>query len=347
MKKNNLTQILSAALALGMSGAAMAAPQFYGAITYGESDTNGDDTINYALFDSANTGDFSPLGTGYGNSELASLKLGLRFGKNMFVELGSARTQFDGAASGGNGGTNDCNLSPSAGLIEDCFDDAAIAFDSEVKSIDLVFGWNFAPGEGWTLQPYVGLRQIEVEDNRQIDYLYNQLTDGFNDFIVDNSRFKKTGFVVGVRSEKNFGQFFFSGDFVYSYASGSRNRTIVDTEYSFDDEDEESSAVLLRTLGSKSIPPDAPITDIATLTTRDDISVTQWKARVAVGRRFKITGNNNLNMSIGYNLGSVNGFDTRDTNTSVEASGFTQGSLGDANARLKSRGFDMTIGWNF
>jgi hypothetical protein len=354
MKRNTISQVLGCALALGTSGAAMAGPEFYGAITYGEAVTSGDDTINYALFDSADTGDFSPLGTRYGNSELAGLKLGLRFDSKLFVELSGNEKNFDGTGFGGNGGTNDCTLAPSAGLISDCFDDAAINFDSKVRSTDLIVGWSFAPSDSWTLQPYAGLRRVEIEDKREIDYLYNQLTGGANDFIVDNSSFKKTGFVIGLRAEKDFGQFFISGDMAYSYASGTRVRSIIDTEYSFDDEDEGdvgSSALsaksALRHGSIKAIPADAPITDTETSTLREDISVTQWNARFAVGHRFQIAGDNKLSISIGYSLGSVNGFDTRDTNSDVVDEGFTQGSLGERNAKLRSRGADFTLGWNF
>ena len=79
MKKHAIAKFIGCALAMGISGTAMAGPQFYAAINYGESTTSGDDTINYALFDSANTGSYSPLGTQYGNSEIAGLQLGLRF----------------------------------------------------------------------------------------------------------------------------------------------------------------------------------------------------------------------------------------------------------------------------
>lgn len=349
MKKNAIAKFIGCALAMGISGTAMAGPQFYAAINYGESTTSGDDTINYALFDSANTGSYSPLGTQYGNSEIAGLQLGLRFDNKMFVELSGSRMQFDGADFGGNGGTNDCTIQPSAGLISDCFDDAAIGFESEVKSTDLIVGWSFAPNEFWTLQPYAGLRRVEIEDNRAVDYLYDQLTGGFNDFIVDNSSFKKTGFVLGLRTERDFGQFFVSTDFTYSYASGTRVRTITDTEYSFDADDEEDAILLPASLGRsfKAIPDGAPVTDTETLVTRDDISVSQWRARFAIGHRFKVSANNKLTLSLGYTLGSVNGFDTRDTNSDVEDEGFTQGSLGNRNAKLKPSGFDLTLGWNF
>lgn len=330
----------------------MAGPQFYGAMTYGAATTGGDDTINYALFDSADNGNYSPIGTRYGNSDLAGLKLGLRFDSKLFVELSGKQQNFDGAASGGNGGNNDCTIQPSAGLISDCFDDAAISFDSEVRSTDLIVGWSFAPSDSWTLQPYAGLRRVEIKDEREIDYLYDQLTGGFNDFIVDNSSFKKTGFVVGLRTERDFGQFYVSGDFTYSYANGTRVRSIVDTEYSFDEgDDEDSSVISLKSSGSrgsiKAIPSDAPITDTESITLREDISVTQWNARFAVGHRFKIGGDNTLSMSIGYSMGSVNGFDTRDTNSDVVDEGFAQGSLGDRNAKLRTSGADFTIGWNF
>ena len=150
----------------------MAGPQFYGAISYGESTTGGDDTINYALFDSANTGDYSPLGTQYGNSENAKVQLGLRFDNKIFVELSGSRMQFDGADFGGNGGNNDCTIQPSAGLISDCFDDAAIGFESEVKSTDLIVGWTFAPNEFWTLQPYAGLRRVEIRTAIALSIIY-------------------------------------------------------------------------------------------------------------------------------------------------------------------------------
>ena len=116
MKKNTISQIISCALAVGMSGAAMAGPQFYGAITYGAATTSGDDTINYALFDSSNTESFSPIGTRYGNSELAGIKLGLRFDSKLFLELSRSQKNFDGAGFGGNGGTEDCTITPSADL---------------------------------------------------------------------------------------------------------------------------------------------------------------------------------------------------------------------------------------
>ncbi len=350
MKKNTITQIISCALALGMSGASMAGPQFYGAITYGAATTSGDDTINYALFDSSNNDDFSPLGTQYGNSELAGVKLGLRFDSKLFLELSGKQQNFDGSGFGGNGGNNDCTIVPSAGLISDCYDDATINFDSEAKSTDLIVGWSFAPRDSWTLQPYAGLRRVEIKDERKIDYLYNQLTGGFNASVVDNSSFKKTGFIVGLRSEKDFGQFFLSSDFNYSYASGTRVRSIVDTEYRFGGGgDGDSSVITLKSSrGSiKAIPPGATVTDTETTTLRDDISVIQWNARFAVGHRFNIGGDNKLSMSIGYNLGSVNGFDTRDTNSDVVDEGFAQGSLGDRNAKLRTRGADFTVGWNF
>jgi hypothetical protein len=351
MKVNAISQVLSCALALGASGTAMAGPEFYGAITYGEAVTSDDDTINYALFDSANNDSFKPIGTQYGNSELAALKLGLRFDSKLFLELSGKQQNFDGAGFGGNGGTNDCTIEPSAGLISDCFDDATISFDSKVRSTDLIVGWSFAPSDGWTLQPYVGLRRVEIQDKREIDYLYNQLTGGTNDFIVDNSSFKKTGFVIGLRTEKDFGQFFLSSDLTYSYANGARLRSIVDTEYSFNVDDEGSSAVSTKSSDRRSlikaIPANAPITDTETSTSREDISVIQWNARFAVGHRFQIAGNNKLSISIGYTLGSVSGFDTRDTNPDVEGQGFAQGSLGDRNAKLKTSGADFTLGWNF
>ncbi len=344
MKKNTITQIISCALAMGMSGASMAGPQFYGAFTYGAATTRGDDTINYALFDSADNDNFSPLGTQYGNSELAGVKLGLRFDSKLFLELSGKQQNFDGNGFGGNGGNNDCTIVPTAGLISDCYDDAAISFDSEAKSTDLIVGWSFAPRESWTLQPYAGLRQVEIKDERKVDYLYDQLTGGFNAFVVDNSRFKKTGFVVGLRSEKDFGQFFLSSDLNYSYASGTRVRSIVDTEYTFgnDGGDVTSAGSAL-----KAIPSGSTVTETQTTTLREDISVIQWNARFAVGHRFNIGGDNKLSMSIGYSLGSLNGFDTRDTNSDVVDEGFAQGSLGDRNAKLRTRGADFTLGWNF
>ena len=123
----------------------------------------------------------------------------------------------------------------------------------------------------------------------------------------------------------------------------------MDTEYSFDADDEEDAILLPASLGRsfKAIPEGAPVTDTETLVTRDDISVSQWQARFAIGHRFKVSANNKLTLSLGYTLGSVNGFDTRDTNSDVEDEGFTQGSLGNRNAKLKPSGFDLTLGWNF
>ncbi len=348
MMKTTMAQLICGALALAASSASMAGNQFYGAISYGEATTNGDDTINYALFDATCTDDYRPLGGEFGNSGVAKLKLGMRFENKMFLELAGDRVRFDGTAFGGNGGTNDCTIAPSAGLIEDCFDDATLAFDSEVKNTDLVFGWGFNPSESWSLQPYIGLRRVDAQDSRVVEYLYDQTTGGFNDFITDSSQFKKTGFIAGLRAEKTFGQWFYSGDFSYSRASGTRTRSITDIEYTVDGGGEGEGDAVSAFNTTKAIPDGADITDTETSITRDNIAVRQWNARFAFGHRFKMSENNHLSMSIGYNLGSVNGFDTRDTNPNVaEDTDFIPGSLGSKNAELKSRGFDLTIGWNF
>lgn len=320
MKKNTIVQAIAFSMALAASGASMADTQFYGAISYGNSVTTGDDEIPYSAFDVADVGDFAVISAPYGNSIYSDIKLGVRFGGNMFVELAGSQTRFDGSAIEGNGGTNVCNTAPTAGLITDCFDDATLNFDSKVKNLDLVFGWTFAPKATWKLEPYVGLREVKLNDDRNVKYLYNEFTGGFNDRIIDNTSFKKVGFLAGVRAEKDLGQVYLSGEFNYSYASGSRTRLIEDTEYQ-----------------------NATTTQFETATYSDDISVRQWNARVAVGHRFAVSENNKMSLSIGYKVGRLNGFDTTNTNSDE----FAAGSLGTSNTSLSSRGFDVMLGWNF
>ncbi len=319
MKRNTLVKIIACTLALAASGTTMADTQFYGAISYGNSVTTGDDDIPYTAFDENNTGDLEVLTAPYGNSIYSDIKLGVRFGKNMFVELAGSQTRFDGAAADGNGGTNDCTIEPTAGLITDCFDDATINFDSKIKNLDLIFGWTFKPTDTWSVQPYVGLRQVDLEDNRNVDYLY---FGGVSDTITDDTNFKKTGILVGLRAEKDFGEVFISSDFNYSYASGTRTRFVTDTEYT---------------------TPGGVTTDFQSDTFVQDISVRQWNLRFAVGHRFKVSENNDMSLSIGYKIGRLNGFDTSNTNSDQ----YPVGSLGSSNASLSSRGFDVILGWNF
>lgn len=319
MKKNTIVKAIAFSLALSASGASLAETQFYAAIGYGNSVTSGDEEIPFTAFDPANTGDYVAVNSEYGNSIYSDIKLGLRFGEKMFVELAGSRTRFDGSALIGNGGTNDCTIAPTAGLITDCFDDASLDFDSEVENLDLAFGWTFAPKETWKVEPYVGLRQVRLNDDRNVDYLY---TGGVSDAITDNTEFKKIGFLAGVRLEKDLGQVYFSADFNYSYASGSRTRYITDTEYT---------------------TPGGVTTDFEDAIYSDDISVRQWNARFAVGHRFAISENNKMSLSIGYKVGRLNGFDTTNTNSDE----FAAGSLGRSNASLDSSGFDVVLGWNY
>lgn len=318
MKKNTLAKVITFSLALAASNASMAETQFYGAISYGNSVTSGDKDIPYTAFDETNTSNYEVLTAPYGNSIYSDLKLGVRF-NNMFVELAGSQTRFDGAAGDGNSGTNDCTIAPTAGLIDDCFDDATIDFDSKIKNLDLVVGWTFAPTDTWKVQPYVGLRRVDLQDNRDVDYLY---FGGVSDTITDDTSFKKTGFLAGLRVEKDLGQVYLSGEFNYSYASGSRTRFVTDTEYT---------------------TPGGVTTDFESDTFVQDISVRQWNARFAVGHRFAISENNKMSLSIGYKIGRLNGFDTTNTNSSE----FAAGSLGTSNASLSSRGFDVMLGWNF
>ena len=345
MQKNIIARLIASALALGACGSALAGPSFYGAISYGQAVSSGDDTINYALFDSTDTGNFSPLGTDYGNSRMAGLKLGMRFENHLFLELAGSEMKFDGAAAGGNGGTNDCTIAPSAGLIDDCFDDASIAFDSKIQNTDLVVGWTFSPTENWKLEPYAGLRRVKLNDNRVVDYTYDQLSGGFNDFITDSTSFNKTGAIAGLRVQRDFGQLFFSADLNYSHASGTRSRLITDTEYRVGGGDGEVSSA---GISIKAIPSGATVTDSEQVLVNENVSVNQWKARFAVGHQFKLSENNTFSISIGYNLGRASGFDTRDTNPAVESeTNFALGSLGNQNASLKTSGADFTMGWNF
>ena len=318
MKKKTLVQIISCTLALAASSASFADTQFYGAISYGNSVTSGDDEIPYTAFDATNTGNFEALNAPYGNSIYSDIKLGVRF-NNMFVELAGSQTDFNGSAADGNGGNNDCTIKPTAGLFINCFDDATINFDSKIKNLDLVVGWTFAPSDSWKVQPYIGLRHVDLRDNRNVDYLY---TVGVSDAITDDTNFKKTGLLAGLRVEKDLGQVYLSGDFNYSYANGTRTRFVTDTEYT---------------------TPGGVTTDFESQTLSQDISVRQWNARFAVGHRFKVSENNDLSMSIGYKIGRLNGFDTTNTNPDL----FAFGSLGNNDSSLSSRGFDVTLGWNF
>ena len=318
MKKNTLIQAITCTLALAASGASMADTQFYAAIGYGNSVTSGDKDIPYTAFDATNTGNFEVLTAPYGNSIYSDVKLGVRF-SNMFVELAGSQTRFDGTAGDGNGGTNDCTIDPTAGLISDCFDDATIDFDSKIKNLDLVVGWTFAPTDSWKVQPYVGLRRVDLRDNRDVDYLYN---GGVSDAITDDTSFKKTGFIAGLRAEKDFGEVFFSTDINFSHASGTRTRFVTDTEYT---------------------TPGGVTTDFESDTFVQDISVRQWNVRLAVGHRFKVSENNDMSLSIGYKVGRLNGFDTTNTNSDS----YPVGSLGNNDASLTSRGFDVMLGWNF
>lgn len=56
--------------------------------------------------------------------------------------------------------------------------------------------------------------------------------------------------------------------------------------------------------------------------TKQEISINQWQTRVAIGRQFQVSENADLSVSLGYRIASNN-------------------------VRIKPKGFDVTIGWDF
>lgn len=249
-----------------------------------------------------NTSSFIYSSTPYGAGRSVDLMLGMQFGsnENMFLELSSNRLLVDETIS------KSTQFVPVfcpqvIGVICPPFLRATSIkkFNSEARNIDLVFGWNFKPKEEWLLRPYLGARQLSL---------------GINEYDVNRGmssdiKFNNTGLIAGLKIQKNTGQWFYMGDLSLSGVNGTRTRIF----------------------SSDSVGAFLPAA------TKQEANVNQWQTKVAIGRKFQVSENAGVNVSLGYRIGSVNGFNESDYGAF----------LSGKKLQIKPKGFDVTIGWHF
>lgn len=311
MNKNRIALSVSLALALSMSASsAFAGVQVYGSYELGRADSSNDaDTLVPYAYDADVAG--NPVKyVGHGDGMNHNFRLGMKFSVPAFVEFGINRGELaDKAQFGVDSASGACNVEPTLGLIDDCWNQANISQRSELRNMELIGGWNFAITEKTHLSPYAGVRKIKVNETRFVDYNY---IGGVSNRIEDESFFDEQGWVAGVRFVQDFSQFYLSAELQYARASGDRSRNIVDTEY--------NSA-------SKAT------TDTETANLVEDIDVRQRMGRIAVGRRFDFGGLPS-NISLGYQMSKQDGFDTRST----EDNAYTPGQLGNSDVELETKG---------
>lgn len=316
MNKNRIALSVSLALALSMSASsAFAGIQAYGSFELGRADSSNDaDTLVPYAYDADVAG--SPVKyVGHGDGMNKNFRLGMKFSVPAFVEFGIVRSELsDKAQFGTDSPSGACNVEPTLGLIDDCWNQANISQRVEVRNMEVIGGWNFAIGEKTHIAPYAGVRKIKVDDTRFVDYNY---IGGVSNRIEDQAFFDEQGWVAGVRFVQDFSQFYISAELQYARADGDRSRTVLDTEY---------------TSATKAT------TDTQTATLVDDVEITQRMGRVAFGRRF-IFGGLPSNISLGYQVSKQDGFDTRSTQDNT----YTPGQLGNGDVELETKGVFLRL----
>lgn len=325
MKNNRIALSVSLALALaGASSSAFAGIQVYGSYELGRLDSSNDaDTLVPFAYDADVAG--NPVKyVGHGDGMNHNMRLGMKFSVPAFVEFGTGRGEFaDQAQFGTDSLGGACNVAPTLGLIDDCFNQANISQRVEMRNMELIGGWRFDIAGKTHISPYAGVRKVKVNDTRFVDYNYR---DGFINTIQDESYFSEQGWVAGVRFVQDFAQFYLSAELQYARASGDRSRNIVDTE------SDTSPGGGGSELGS--IEKAFPVTQTLTSNVVENITVRQRMGRIGIGRRFDFGGLPS-NISLGYQVNKADGFDTRSTQDNA----YTPGQLGSRDVELDRKGF--------
>lgn len=192
--------------------------------------------------------------------------------------------------------TNDCNIQPVQGFVDDCFDNANYDVETKFWTVDLVAGYKMTLGSA-EVTPYVGLRYLDYEQDISTDYLY---PGGFENFATNQHDYSGFGPKIGVDLFTGIGstQFFVEGGLaVARIMTGDRKQDVYE----------------LRTIGGSFLLDNAESEE-------RDIDPTTIEASVKLGYDFR----NGTRVGLGYRYHRISDLlDTRTTNEDPAADEFS------------------------
>lgn len=318
---NRKLPLATALVAALVSPAALAAG-LYGGLEAARVDSTGD-RLPYGALDTPGEAEgYVADHIGYGDGHRVGAHLGYAFENKLFVELAYSRSDTDNRRRLGENPLIDedleCQVSPVQGTVGDCYNQAVAGLDFRDESLQLVLGRDFQPFERTTLSPYVGVRRIRYDDQREIEYNYNNFgsaVSGYEIAMAERIRFDDTGWVAGMRWEQQFAPLFLRVDLAFAAASGDRERDRLE----------------IRTLA------DAPFDEVI-FSGSEGVTVRHRDVMVALGRDFAV-GGNTMTVMLGYRQRQVDGLDTRNTNDDS----FAVGELGRRDAAVESNGGFLSV----
>ncbi|KFN41139.1 hypothetical protein [Arenimonas oryziterrae] len=319
--QKNAIRRLQLASAVGLSllaSTAMAGPKFYGSVEFGRLSSNSGGDVVFS-YDNGQPS-FPVSRTDLGDGNIRNLKLGFQLSSPLFIEFSQTNSHLDQSAISGPGVANTagpCDISPTLGLFNDCFNRAEITRRYTSRNQDLIAGWNFDLTPAIKLSPYAGMRRMKYNERRLVEYRY---IPGFNDSVTDFTSFSDIGWVAGARYEQNFTHFFISGELQYAHASDDRTRGIRDHRFHMND---------------------GATVDDAEVFITERRGVNNRMFRLGIGKRF-LFGGQQAKVTLGYQEAYANGLDTRITNNND----YAPNALGSNNASAKARGIFVNFGIN-
>ncbi len=314
----NAKSILLIVISVLMIDVARAESPFYGSVSYGSQSESRNSINNSEHLDTYSS-------TPHGAGQSIDLMLGLRFGKdkNMFLELSGNKLLLNETISQRGFTRIDacialegvvCTPHPCIALVGViCPYSSESKQNSDVENIDLVLGWNIQSKNNWVLQPYFGARYASLGDSQIKE---PRIESPVRHYLYELN-FDSVGVVAGLKARKNIGHWFYTGEVSASAVSGTR--TLRDSiTYNEEYRIAWRSDVFLN----------------------DEVSVKQWQAKIAFGRHLAISESANLDLSLGYRIGGIKGFDEGDLN----ANSF----FGQRDAfEVRPKGFDLKVAWGF
>ncbi|MDF1822154.1 MAG: hypothetical protein P1U64_11285 [Alcanivoracaceae bacterium] len=241
----------------------------------------------------------------------SGLRAGLRYQ--------SSKTSTDESVGRYDDPASPCNISPTLGVKDNCWNQGSIDIETEATTLALYLETDMDVGERLTLTPRVGLVEVSFDEERDVGYLYE---GGTSTLVDDDSSFSGVGLLLGADLVQQQEQFFWGAGLEMTQVSSTRRRDIVDLE--------------LQT-------PPGSFSDLNAAQLKSDVTVTTLTIGAHIGKRFDLSGTPvDVVLAVDHQSMS-NILDTRNTQADI----YPRGSLGDKNDSFDTLNYGIQVRTSF
>ncbi|HEY9037261.1 MAG TPA: hypothetical protein VIM96_11180 [Pseudomonadales bacterium] len=172
-----------------------------------------------------NTGGTYHEGLGDGSLAGVTFRMPLDDTMGLSVRYRGTALENDTTISTGSGA---CDVGPTLGLINDCWDASHFKAETTTDQFDVVVDFQLAQEGSFKVTPFVGARYLQTSQDMYTDYYYDS---GVSNYITNASDFKGYGLFAGVKTRMELSEsMYFSGTLSAGKVWGERDLKINDYE---------------------------------------------------------------------------------------------------------------------